>query len=375
MKKTLFAVAAATALIGAAQAQSSVTVYGLYDGGYLYSNKEFNSSSNVKTITTSGSFAGNASASSRVGFRGMEDLGGGLAATFNLEIGISPGTGGLTTTSATGIGGQSDTGIRTSVVGLSHKQWGSVSIGRQLTGIHGVLAGDIWGGNNMVGDMTYSNFTGTDTGSNTQAGTNGVSTRVHLDAVRANNLLAYTTPNMSGLVLRADYSNDRSTSVSTPGANVGNMGISGVYTNGPLLIKAATHKVVANITVVTPTTSTINAASISYKIGDAMVQYTYGSVKQENNLGVQTYKYNANKLSANYKMGNITPFAQIGLGKSEELANTGTADDKGYQVGVEYALSKRSNLYAAYANQDRKIQNSAEKVTQTQMAVGLRHTF
>lgn len=375
MKKTLFAVAAATALTGAAQAQSSVTVYGLYDGGYLFSNKEFNSSSNVKTNTTSGSFAGNASASSRVGFRGMEDLGGGLAATFNLEIGISPGTGGLTTTSATGIGGQSDTGIRTSVVGLSHKQWGSVSIGRQLTGIHGVLAGDIWGGNNMVGDMTYSNFTGTDTGSNTQAGTNGVSTRVHLDAVRANNLLAYTTPNMSGLVLRADYSNDRSTSVSTPGANVGNMGISGVYTNGPLLIKAATHKVVANITVVTPTTSTINAASISYKIGDAMVQYTYGSVKQENNLGVQTYKYNANKLSANYKMGNITPFAQIGLGKSEELANTGTADDKGYQVGVEYALSKRSNLYAAYANQDRKIQNSAEKVTQTQMAVGLRHTF
>jgi predicted porin len=375
MKKTLFAVAAATALTGAAQAQSSVTVYGLYDGGYLYSNKEFNSASNVKTITTSGSFAGNASASSRVGFRGMEDLGGGLAATFNLEIGISPGTGGLTTTSATGIGGQSDTGIRTSVVGLSHKQWGSVSVGRQLTGIHGVLAGDIWGGNNMVGDLTYSNFTGTDTGSNTQAGTNGVSTRVHLDAVRANNLLAYSTPNMSGLVLRADYSNDRATSVSTPGANVGNMGLSGVYTNGPLIIKAATHKVIANVTVVSPTTSTINAASISYKVGDAMVQYTYGSVKQENNLGVQTYKYNANKLSANYKMGNITPFAQIGLGKSEELANTGTADDKGYQVGVEYALSKRSNLYAAYASQDRKIQNSNEKVSQTQMAVGLRHTF
>lgn len=375
MKKTLFAVAAATALTGAAQAQSSVTVYGIYDGGYLYSNKEFNSSSNVKTITTSGSFAGNASASSRVGFRGMEDLGGGLAATFNLEIGISPGTGGLTTASATGIGGQSDTGIRTSVVGLSHKQWGSVSVGRQLTGIHGVLAGDIWGGNNMIGDMTYSNFTGTDTGSNTQAGTNGVSTRVHLDAVRANNLLNYTTPNMSGLVLRADYSNDRATSISTPGANVGNMGLSGVYTNGPLIIKAATHKVIANVTVVTPTTSTINAASISYKIGDAMVQYTYGSVKQENNLGVQTYKYNANKLSANYKMGNITPFAQIGLGKSEEAANTGTADDKGYQVGVEYALSKRSNLYAAYASQDRKIQNSNEKVSQTQMAVGLRHTF
>jgi len=375
MKKTLFAVAAATALTGAAQAQSSVTVYGIYDGGYLYSNKEFNSSSNVKTITTSGSFAGNASASSRVGFRGMEDLGGGLAATFNLEIGISPGTGGLTTASATGIGGQSDTGIRTSVVGLSHKQWGSVSVGRQLTGIHGVLAGDIWGGNNMIGDMTYSNFTGTDTGSNTQAGTNGVSTRVHLDAVRANNLLNYTTPNMSGLVLRADYSNDRATSISTPGANVGNMGLSGVYTNGPLIIKAATHKAIANITVLTPTTSTINAASISYKIGDAMVQYTYGSVKQENNLGVQTYKYNANKLSANYKMGNITPFAQIGLGKSEEAANTGTADDKGYQVGVEYALSKRSNLYAAYASQDRKIQNSNEKVSQTQMAVGLRHTF
>jgi predicted porin len=106
-----------------------------------------------------------------------------------------------------------------------------------------------------------------------------------------------------------------------------------------------------------------------------MVQYTYGSVKQENNLSVQTYKYSANKLSANYKMGNITPFVQFGLGNSEEAANTGKADDKGYQIGAEYALSKRSNLYAAYANQERKLQNSAEKVTQTPMAVGLRHTF
>jgi len=107
---------------------------------------------------------GNASASSRLGFRGTEDLGKGQSANFNLELGFNPSTGEVTTAtrdntrSATGADQGGETGVRTALVGLADKQFGRLDIGRGLTGIHGIVAGNVWGGNNMVGDMTYSDF-------------------------------------------------------------------------------------------------------------------------------------------------------------------------------------------------------------------------
>ena len=97
MKKSLFAIAAATAFAGAAQAQSSVSVYGIYDGGFSHSKTDETSSSNVKLGAQGGGFFGGESASSRIGFRGTEDLGKGLTANFNLELGFNAGTGEVTT--------------------------------------------------------------------------------------------------------------------------------------------------------------------------------------------------------------------------------------------------------------------------------------
>ncbi len=80
MKKSLFAVAAATAFAGAAQAQSSVTVYGILDVGYIGS-----SSNNViaqGSKNTTNQFGQSAETTSRLGFRGTEDLGGGDRAFF-----------------------------------------------------------------------------------------------------------------------------------------------------------------------------------------------------------------------------------------------------------------------------------------------------
>jgi predicted porin len=151
MKKSLFAIAAATAFAGAAQAQSSVSVYGVFDGGYSHSKTDETNSSNTKLGAQSGGFTGNESASSRIGFRGTEDLGKGLTASFNLELGFTPGTGEVgtatssNTTNTTGASQGSDTGIRTSIVGLGSKQFGTIQIGRQLTGIHSIVAGDVWG--------------------------------------------------------------------------------------------------------------------------------------------------------------------------------------------------------------------------------------
>src|SRR5437868_4896157 len=86
MKKTAIAFALAAAFAGAAQAQSSVTVYGAVDLGLVLERGPAGS----VTKLSSGVEAG-----SRLGFKGTEDLGGGLSAKFVLEMGISVDNGGL----------------------------------------------------------------------------------------------------------------------------------------------------------------------------------------------------------------------------------------------------------------------------------------
>src|SRR5438445_13890194 len=93
MKKTLIALAAFSTIAGAAQAQSAVTVYGLIDTGITYANKvllpgTLTGATGSKLSEDSGLISG-----SRLGFKGTEDLGGGLKALFQLEIGFKNDTG------------------------------------------------------------------------------------------------------------------------------------------------------------------------------------------------------------------------------------------------------------------------------------------
>jgi predicted porin len=97
MKKSLIALAALAAS-GAVFAQSSVTLFGVLDVGY----------ENVKT--NSGRITGlapSANSSSRLGFRGVEDLGGGMSASFWLEAALAPMSG--LSSSGTNINNQSNT--------------------------------------------------------------------------------------------------------------------------------------------------------------------------------------------------------------------------------------------------------------------------
>jgi GBP family porin len=92
MKKTLIVAAVAASFATAANAQSSVTLYGLIDAGFTYVNNE------VARNVAKGSAAafrlssGNINGS-RWGLRGTEDLGGGMKAIFTLESGFSMGDG------------------------------------------------------------------------------------------------------------------------------------------------------------------------------------------------------------------------------------------------------------------------------------------
>jgi len=94
MKKSLLAVAAIGAFASAAQAQSSVTVYGILDIGYIGSNmrtaNNAATASGAVTKTNSSAFGDSAQSSSRLGFKGNEDLGGGMSAFFTIETAITP---------------------------------------------------------------------------------------------------------------------------------------------------------------------------------------------------------------------------------------------------------------------------------------------
>jgi len=390
MKKSLLALATLGAFAGAAQAQSSVTVYGIYDGGYN-TKKTDTTTAGVKTATTTGGFTGNAQASSRVGFRGVESIGGGTSATFNLELGITPGTGNIGTVSGNGTAGQSAAGVRTSTVGLTNNKFGSLNIGRQLTGIHTIIAGTVFGGNNMVGDLAYQDQVG-----GTSYSTN---TRVHWLATRMSNGVSYVTPTFSGLSARADYSADRNTTSDNPNqVSMGNMGLSAAYANGPFTVRAGYHQAKGNTTTAATAsvttintstlsgpsaiaTTTITAASARYSAKGLTAEAIYGQNKTES-INIQQSKVNATQLNVSYAVGALTPFIKYGMGKTETgISGAANADTSGMQLGTTYAMSKRTNIYAAYGQTTIKVKSSSNaalvnnKVNAQQGAIGLMHTF
>ena len=84
MKKSVLALAVLGTFAGVASAQSSVTMFGVVD-------------LNVMTVDNDDrtySMGTDGMSSSRLGFRGVEDLGGGLKASFWLEMGLAADTGG-----------------------------------------------------------------------------------------------------------------------------------------------------------------------------------------------------------------------------------------------------------------------------------------
>ena len=119
MKKSLLALAVLGAFAGVAQAQTSVTIYGSFDAG-VRNQQDQNANGNSRTtMSSAGTYNSN-----RLGFKGVEDLGGGLNAHFTLETGFNSGS-----------GANVDTARffnRSAFVGLGG-QWGSIDLGRQYT--------------------------------------------------------------------------------------------------------------------------------------------------------------------------------------------------------------------------------------------------
>ncbi|WP_321906083.1 porin [Paraburkholderia tropica] len=337
--------AAAIALIfcANAHAQSSVTLYGLIDAGVAYVSHA--------GATTSGSNAawrfGNAVSGNRWGLKGNEDLGGGLAALFQLEGGYSIGTG------AAAQGGR-EFG-RTSIVGLSSQRWGTIKLGRQydpLVDMVSALTEDAYFGLSFGTPGDVDNYDG---------------------SMRVNNSAKYISPKMGGVQIEALYGF---------GGQAGSTGagqtwsVAAAYASGPLSLAAGYYYADGGSTVGTngkrtwtssadsPFNTAINAGfatAHSVSIARAAAQYQYGALTGGLGYSHTEYASDADSLftdSARFNSGSafvnwqFTPAARMGVGYHYTwLAGADSAHYHQVNAAFDYSLSKRTDVYALAAFQ------------------------
>ncbi|MET0858879.1 MAG: porin [Telluria sp.] len=120
MKNQTIAMAVMATLSGAAMAQSNVTVYGSIDGGLRNLTDSNAAGDSVLTMGSNGTFRSN-----RLGFKGDEDIGGGMRINFMLEAGFNSGTGALNNTNGVLFQREAHVGIG--------GRLGTVDVGRQYT--------------------------------------------------------------------------------------------------------------------------------------------------------------------------------------------------------------------------------------------------
>ena len=202
MKKTMLALMLG-ASAGAAVAQSNVTVYGIVDVALVRESGGAASS----TKLTSGVEAG-----SRLGFKGTEDLGGGVSAIFLLENGFQADTG------AMGQGGLLFG--RQAYVGLQSKGAGTLTLGRQYTPQYLAVAGVDPFGSGTAGDTK-----------NLMAATGN-------SASRMDNAVKYASPVVNGFSAEAAYGVGEVAGDSTAQRQFGG---ALAYAAGPLVLRLAHH--------------------------------------------------------------------------------------------------------------------------------------
>ena len=414
MKKSLFAIAAVTAFAGAAQAQSSVTVYGIVDYGFTGNNTRVaGTGTNGQTVakTTGAGFAQGSETTTRLGFRGTEDLGGGLSAFFTVEMALAmDGTQAISTSTSSN---------RQAFVGLRKNGIGAVSMGTQYTPIH-LAAGATDPGqlNNVFGNVIYANTGGASRDNQTTNEANG-STFGY--TVRASNSIYLKSDKFYGFTPSLFYtqnnstSNETITSTSTATTVAGGTnnnrgyGVGLDYTWNKLLATAnyqsfkSENPYVQTVATgaIAPTTAwgVAGANTPGANVNDTQF---YGAVTYDFGILKAYAQYLNRKVQSNVDSGQymkrsaqqigvrsfITPkvegWASIGNGRINAFGtNAPTANFTGWQLGSNYWLSKRTNLYAIYgANNTSNVTVNLTNTTQAtksanygQYAVGVRHTF
>ncbi|CAN7287848.1 porin [Acidovorax sp. LjRoot66] len=316
MKKSLIALAVLAAS-GAAMAQSSVTLFGVVDATYAYGN---GSVANRSQLTNSGYN------SSRLGFRGVEDLGGGLSASFWLEAGLTndDGRGGSTNTNNQTTGANGSGGLvfnRRSTVSLNGG-FGEVRLGRDYTP-------QFW--NLTVFDPFGTNGVGTTQTLNSSLG--GPTT------IRASNAIGYFLPgNLGGFYGQVQYYMGENLSNVANKKDGNGLALRAGWANGPLNVAGALSQ-----------TKYLNADIKAANIG---IQYDFGIAKAMAHVNRDDIK-NGNE-GTGWLIGALVP---VGAGEIRvsystyeiDVANAADPRSNKFALGYVHNLSKRTAVYATAA--------------------------
>lgn len=344
MKMNIIALAVLSACMTSAFAQSNVTIYGIVDGGVTYTT-------NGGPVGDRSSVDAGSLATSRWGFRGVEDLGNGLKARFGLEGTLISDTGGA------GVPSGASTSLfdREATVGLFGK-FGSIDLGRQnLLGIGSVGLADPMGisyaGTNPNVLFSALNHAGVYGG----YGANGGGS-----ALRQSNSVKYVSPTFGGFgigLMRAFGEQNGGIQRSSY------QGISAFFNEGPLGLAGAYAHLKNNTD-----TSRLKSFAIGAKFTTkaAVFKSTYSA----NEVDTTNQKISVFGLGVDVP---VAPAITL-TGAFYNTKHTGNADDDSQQyiAIAKYALSKRSIAYASYgrANTDTVVNATQINLAQGFVAVG-----
>jgi predicted porin len=319
MKRSIFLAAVATLAAGSALAQSSVTVYG-----------RLNVTAERYTASKQTTYVLNNNAS-RIGFKGVEDLGGGMKASFLIESGFSPDTGAA---SATFWG-------RESWVGLEG-------------GFGKVRLGNMGPTNAYFTTADYISMHNHDTGTSED--------KLYLYPGRATNMIAYTSPSFGGLVIDAQLGLSENSQLGRTYVLTAN------YDAGPLHVGASYLQEGSGVAGAKEKEYGLRAL---YELGDL----TFGAyyIRNDNVFGVSGAKRNSVRGSVMYAMG--AGELHLNVGAAGKIKNFGVAEDdaKQFTVGYNHNLSKRTKAYTYYS----RVTDDARVYTgkYSTFALGVRHNF
>ncbi|OZI27768.1 porin [Bordetella genomosp. 7] len=381
MKKTLLAAALLAGFAGVAQAETSVTLYGIIDTGIGYNKVKgdgWDSGSRVGMIN-------GVQNGSRWGLRGTEDLGDGLQAVFQLESGFS---------SSNGNSAQNGRLFgRQATIGLQSDSWGRLDFGRQ-TNIASKYFGSI--------DPFGAGFTQANIGVGLSAA----------NTVRYDNMVMYQTPSYSGFQFGIGYSfsaddntddDDRVGFRTADNVRAITAGLR--YVNGPLNVALsydqlnASNQQAQDEVDATPRMYAIGA-SYDFEVVKLALAYgrtTDGWFAGQGVAGVQFADFDGDGVADEQGLGNnlfadgfksnsymVGLTAPIGgasklfgswqmVDPSNDRLTGGDETMNVFSLGYTYDLSKRTNLYAygSYA----KNYAFLDDVKSTAVGVGIRHRF
>ena len=329
MKKSLIALAVLAAS-GAAMAQSSVTVYGIADIWFGSSKAGLNGVR--QTVLESGGVSG-----SRFGFKGTEDLGGGLKANFLLEQGFSLDTGAASASTKAF--------NRQAYVGLSGG-FGEVKLGNVYTAYD-----DISGATNSAFDSVLA-------AANNVFVSNGYTSN-------PNNNIYYATPSFGGFSGAVSYGLGENKTATLSASNT--TAFHAKYENGPIYAGVAYQRQKPQGSGASDKFTRING---SYDFGVAKLLASYGNVKED--TGEKSNEYH---IGVDVPLGGALTLSGGYATSKTKLAGVTQSKRSGYGIALAYGLSKRTTVYTGVHSDTEKDGAGVKTDKNTAYAVGIKHTF